>query len=116
MVRVQVPADAHDILKTHREMQGRTTANVQPSSEMLTFRVTNKEDAALVAAYFGLEIPQGRGRFPIQRLRETVALHGHKLDTTAYGSDSAPHMPGTLRVTLMEQTGGGVLPRTGVGD
>ncbi len=83
------------------------------ATESLTFVVSNLSDVRAVAAYLGIDIPEGRGRFPMRRLEETLARMGHKLDRSAYG-DKVSVIPGTYRVSLMSVVGDKVYPRSGV--
>jgi len=55
---------------------------------MVTYVVNDSDDAKVVAQYFGMDIPEGRGRFPIARLQEMVEAKGDKLDTSKY--DTTP--------------------------
>lgn len=84
---------------------------VESDTESLTFVVRSLADVKAVAAYLGMRVPSGRGRFPIGRLEEHAARMGHKLDRSAYG-DVADSAPGTYRVSLMEVAGSRVFPRT----
>lgn len=85
----------------------------ETNQEELTFVVRSVSDVKAVAAYVGLDIPEGRGRFPMRRLEEALAQRGYKLDRSAYG-DKVSVIPGTYQVSLMAIVGGKVYPRVGI--
>lgn len=55
---------------------------------MVAYVVHDSEDAKVIAQYFGMDVPEGRGRFPIARLQETVEAKGDTLDVSKY--DTSP--------------------------
>lgn len=102
---------AQKVLKAyHRTQKHMSTA---PDADGLTFVVRSLEDVKAVANYLGVEIPEGRGRFPMRRLEETATALGHTIDRSQYG-DTVTVLPGTYRVQLMEKVGDKIYPRTGI--
>jgi phytoene dehydrogenase-like protein len=87
-------------------------AKVVDDTPSLTFVVRSLSDVKAVAHYLGVDIPEGRGRFPIVRLENEIARLGHKLDRSDYGESDVS--PATYRVSLMELVDDTVYPRTGM--
>lgn len=56
---------------------------------MSTYVIKNSNDARNLALLFDVELPEGRGRFPIARLRTAVQAMGHHIDDSGYDSTSA---------------------------
>ena len=108
MVRIELHGK-----KAERFLAAQKRAEKAPQSESLTFVVRSLTDVKAVAAYLGVEIPEGRGRFPIRRLEERVSELGHTLDRSEYG-DSVSVLPGLYKVSLMELSGDRVIPRSGI--
>lgn len=55
---------------------------------MVAYVVRNSEDAKVIALVFGMDVPEGRGRFPINRLVELVESKGDTLDVSQYGTST----------------------------
>lgn len=56
---------------------------------MYTFIVENVQEARILAAYYGMEIPTGQGRFPMRRLQNIASNAGDTIILSNY-SNSAP--------------------------
>jgi hypothetical protein len=91
----------------------RANKDTPTATDTYTFVVRSLADVKAVAAYLGVDVPEGRGRFPMKRLEDALAAMGHTLDRSEY-RESVAFMPGTYRVSLMEVAGSKVYPRTGI--
>jgi hypothetical protein len=80
---------------------------------MATFKVRNVNDARVVAEYFRVETPEGRGKFPIKALERALAEQGHTLDTTDYvTSDALPRDGRVFEVKALVRRGDVIVPET----
>jgi hypothetical protein len=105
--------EAERVLAAHAKARVGRVVTEDSDAETFTFVVRSIDDVKAVAAYLGVDVPEGRGRFPMKRLEEAVAALGHTLDRSHYG-ESVSVLPGTYRVSLMELVDDKVYPRTGI--
>jgi hypothetical protein len=111
MVRYQLTGEqAERFLQANAKSRIAQVVSDEPQS--LTFVVRSLSDVKAVAAYLGVEVPEGRGRFPMARLDQEIERLGHKLDRSNYGETDVSTV--TYRVSLMEVVGAHVHPRTGI--
>jgi len=113
VVRYELKGQAAEQAREYFRTHAGATATSGSAEESFTFVVRSIEDVKAVAAYLGVDIPSGRGRFPMKRLEESAARQGHRIDRSEYDGTVAV-IPGTYRVSFMEIVGDKVYSRTGI--